>query len=169
MFSDIAKISPNISKIKSISTIAQFQCIFKIKFNQNINSIKNMNRVFWERLELQNFPFDIQELGLIIASKLSNEDVKRLFKIVRMSDRPFLINSNIVHITPISKDEILDYPKILQPLLVFPSIQNVPITEYPRYRLFCLQVSHSNGFMARNNWIELDRRTSKNFDNGNIF
>ncbi|RNA10096.1 hypothetical protein BpHYR1_014507, partial [Brachionus plicatilis] len=28
--SDIAKISPNISKIESISTIAHFQCIFKI-------------------------------------------------------------------------------------------------------------------------------------------
>ncbi|RNA05778.1 RNA-directed DNA polymerase from mobile element jockey-like, partial [Brachionus plicatilis] len=28
--SDMAKISPNISKIKSISTIAHFQCIFKI-------------------------------------------------------------------------------------------------------------------------------------------
>lgn len=32
--------------------------------------------MFWERLELQYFPFDVQELSIIIASKLTTDDVK---------------------------------------------------------------------------------------------
>jgi hypothetical protein len=32
--------------------------------------------VFWERLELQDFPFDIQELSITLASKLDPNELK---------------------------------------------------------------------------------------------
>jgi hypothetical protein len=46
------------------------------KFLLNIVNFKLLTGSFWERLELQNFPVDVQELSVAIASKLAPSDIR---------------------------------------------------------------------------------------------
>ena len=43
---------------------------------REITQIRHVKGVFWERLELHNFPLDIQELSVILTTKLSPYEIK---------------------------------------------------------------------------------------------
>ncbi|CAF0851841.1 unnamed protein product [Brachionus calyciflorus] len=106
-----------------------------------ITEVRNIKGAFWEKLELQNFPFDVQELSVTVASRLSCEDVKliplesngkigfratrtfvdqqkwRLFKMVKISNEPsyFKTKHEIIKINPLEpeEEEPPEYPKIV--------------------------------------------------------
>ena len=41
--------------------------------------------VFWERLELQNFPIDVQELTIVLSSKLTPKEIKIVLDPMKIS------------------------------------------------------------------------------------
>lgn len=49
--------------------------------------------VFWERLELENFPIDVQELSISLSSRLSGNEVK----LVSDPDRISYVNFDAVN------------------------------------------------------------------------
>jgi hypothetical protein len=58
-----------------------------------VTETRRIKGVFWERLELQNFPIDIQELSVTVISKLTMNDVK----IISDSKRVSFINLEAKH------------------------------------------------------------------------
>lgn len=50
-----------------------------------VNEIRYLKGSFWERLELQTFPLDIQELSLTITTKFSRDEVKLTSNLNKLS------------------------------------------------------------------------------------
>ena len=40
-----------------------------------VNEIRMVKGFFWERLELENFPLDTQELSVVVTSKFTNKEI----------------------------------------------------------------------------------------------
>ena len=57
-----------------------------INGNTMITEIRTSRGKFWERMELQNFPIDIQELSITLASKLKQNEVKLVKYTGRLSN-----------------------------------------------------------------------------------
>jgi hypothetical protein len=50
-----------------------------------VNETRHLKGSFWERLELQTFPLDIQELSLTITTKFSRDEVKLTSNLIKLS------------------------------------------------------------------------------------
>ncbi|CAF0974856.1 unnamed protein product [Brachionus calyciflorus] len=78
--------------------------IVKYEVNQDITNLnnyivvekRNIKGVFWERLELQNFPVDVQELSITCISKLNPNEIKLISDPCKISHIDFKASNTFI-------------------------------------------------------------------------
>ena len=84
--------SPNLF-IENVIQLSKEEISYQVEKTDDeqtiVTEVRKVKGVFWERLELQNFPFDLQELSIILTSNRDHSEIKLVSDKLRLSQIDF--------------------------------------------------------------------------------